>query len=659
MPKLTRLCLAFALLTATAQAAPTFPGWNSPAQPPRKTLTAFANDAELAAWLEKARPVRQRAHSMDMQMAPATAGAPPPPPAPMPAQAAPAVGNAMGSMALAKDSKAEKSAGEAESVTNTQTAGVDEGGIVKVHGDHLVILRRGRLFTVAVGSGNLQPVSIADAYGPGASPSGAWYDEMLIAGDRIAVIGYSYQRGGTEVGLFDISRGGQLAHRGTYHLRSNDYYSSRNYASRLIGNKLIFYTPLQIGTNSDPFAGFPAMRKWRDGALPSEFKRLAPATRVYRTDEQLPEYGGAVLHSVTTCDLAKAEMSCEATAVLGPAGRVFYVSNSSVYVWTSAYNRGNGQVQTKSGVFRIPLDGSAPTALKVAGAPTDQFSFLESPDGFLNVLVRSQGRGDAMWAGESGGGEVALLRAPLSSFSDGRDTAPASAYKVLPKPNNGALQNRFIGNFLVYGSGNTWNNQRDAWGNAQFNNLFAVRWDNNAPVQTLPITHSVDRIEALGQHAVIVGTAGPNLYFSSLRLDREAQPAYRFTRANAAQGETRSHGFFYKPESEDNGTVGLPIVGGGRAGNRQLRENSAAVLYLRNQSLQLEELGALESRGGQVNDGCRASCVDWYGNARPLFLKNRVFAPMGYELVEGRVANSSISEVARVSFAPDGRGMLR
>ncbi len=38
-----------------------------------------------------------------------------------------------------------------ESVTNTQHAGVDEGGIVKVHGDHLVVLRRGRLFTVAIG----------------------------------------------------------------------------------------------------------------------------------------------------------------------------------------------------------------------------------------------------------------------------------------------------------------------------------------------------------------------------------------------------------------------------------------------------------------------------------------------------------------------------
>ena len=37
-----------------------------------------------------------------------------------------------------------------ESVTNVQHAGVDEGGIVKLHGNYLVVLRRGRLFTIDV-----------------------------------------------------------------------------------------------------------------------------------------------------------------------------------------------------------------------------------------------------------------------------------------------------------------------------------------------------------------------------------------------------------------------------------------------------------------------------------------------------------------------------
>src|ERR1700724_3382054 len=89
-----------------------------------------------------------------------------------------------------------------DSVTNVQEAGVDEGGIVKVHGNHLVMLRRGRLFTVAIGDGALEPISSADAFAPDVDPRATWYDEMLVSGDTIAVIGYSYERGGTEVNLF-------------------------------------------------------------------------------------------------------------------------------------------------------------------------------------------------------------------------------------------------------------------------------------------------------------------------------------------------------------------------------------------------------------------------------------------------------------------------
>jgi hypothetical protein len=85
-----------------------------------------------------------------------------------------------------------------------------------------------------------------------------------------------------------------------------------------------------------------------------------------------------------------------------------------------------------------------------------------------------------------------------------------------------------------------------------------------------------------------------------------------------------------------------------------LRRESAALLYLRNQSLKLSEIGTLDSRPDAAgrNDNCRASCVDWYGNSRPLFLRSRVFALMGYEIVEGRLASGRITEARRVSFAP-------
>jgi hypothetical protein len=106
--------------------------------------------------------------------------------------------------------------------------------------------------------------------------------------------------------------------------------------------------------------------------------------------------------------------------------------------------------------------------------------------------------------------------------------------------------------------------------------------------------------------------------------------------------------------------IGLPVIGGGRAAGRQLHRESAAVLFLRSRSLRLDELGALDSRReANLNDGCRASCVDWYGNSRPLFLRNRVFALMGYEIVEGRISGAGIAEVRRISFAPAALRGLR
>ena len=43
-------------------------------------------------------------------------------------------------------------------------------------------------------------------------------------------------------------------------------------------------------------------------------------------------------------------------------------------------------------------------------------------------------------------------------------------------------------------------------------------------------------------------------------------------------------------------------------------------------------LGAIASSG--VTGTCEVSCVDWYGNTRPIFLKGRVFALMGSEIRE-------------------------
>jgi hypothetical protein len=301
-------------------------------------------------------------------------------------------------------------------------------------------------------------------------------------------------------------------------------------------------------------------------------------------------------------------------------------------------------------LYRMPLDGLAPSALAVSGSPVDQFSFLESSDDHLNVLVRSHGSGDGMWNAERTAGEVALMRVRVASFSDGREAVPLSSYRRLPKPEGYTFQNRFVGEYLLYGTGSGWGYPNKSGKST----LHAVPWEGG-DVREVSLPHGVDRIEALGTNAVVVGTDGSNLHFSSIRLGVWPEVADRYTRQGASQGELRSHGFFYKPDGPESGVLGLPVTGPGRPGYRHLVEGSASILFLRNSSLHFQEVGELAAQPEKAqNDGCRASCVDWYGNARPLFIRGRVFALLGYELVEGNFTQGRIREVRRVSYMRRG-----
>jgi hypothetical protein len=123
-------------------------------------------------------------------------------------------------------------------------------------------------------------------------------------------------------------------------------------------------------------------------------------------------------------------------------------------------------------------------------------------------------------------------------------------------------------------------------------------------------------------------------------------------RRDASQGEMRSHGFFYRPGHHDGGLLGLPILAVEDVDPDKV-EVSASMLFLANEGLRLRALGELRPLAGAgAEDGCRASCFDWYGNARPLFLGDRILALLGYELVEGTNEGGRIVERRRVSFAP-------
>jgi hypothetical protein len=152
---------------------------------------------------------------------------------------------------------------------------------------------------------------------------------------------------------------------------------------------------------------------------------------------------------------------------------------------------------------------------------------------------------------------------------------------------------------------------------------------------------------------VVVGTDGKDLHFTPVALGEQPSTKKGYARKDASQGELRSHGFFYKPDGDRSGFIGLPIREAGRPGYEHLFHESASVLFLRNDDLSFSELGTLAAKAeNAADDGCKASCVDWYGNARPLFLKGRTYALLGYELVEGAIDGGRIQETRRVVFAP-------
>jgi hypothetical protein len=156
----------------------------------------------------------------------------------------------------------------------------------------------------------------------------------------------------------------------------------------------------------------------------------------------------------------------------------------------------------------------------------------------------------------------------------------------------------------------------------------------------------------------VIGKGKDGLGFTAVELGRGTPPRLgdRYVHRSATEGETRSHAFFFRPDAGTDGAsgiLGLPVSRPASAALERFFGSSAAMMFLRRLDRRFAPAGELEARTeGVTDDGCVASCVDWYGNARPIFLGRRTFALLGYELVEGTLDGGRIREVARTSFAP-------
>ena len=551
----------------------------------------------------------------------------------------------------------------AETITNVQEIGVDEGGLIKARGDILIVLRRGRLFTISTTGGALRAVDQIDAFPPGAEPESAysaWYDEMVVVGDQVIVIGYDYGRGigdgGTQVVRFRLSPGGDLSFKDAYELRSFDYYSSENFASRVIGQTLILYAPLPLGRRNgvvDPTQVMPGMRAWRPGS-PQPFRPIARPTDIHvapqiRADPEQAD----TLHAVSRCDLGSTPMRCKASGVIAAESRSFYVSPNAIYLWTAAhpdYGASGAARMPPASVYRMPLDGSDPTAIQTRGAPLNQFSFRER-DGALDVVVQDEGGGDGMWARFGASGRTRLVHLPLARFGDGSASAADGDYRDLPIPGSGWMrQNRFVGDHVLVSAAID-----EAGMGENPRGVLVAAPVGRGEAAVLSFDEVISRIEPLGRDALVV-TSGQGTGLNLLRLDGHPRVTTRLAIGGEGEAESRSHGFFFRPDrgsGGDRGLMALPVIRQLIGGADRYVGQAVDMIFVRRDGQRLHKDGVLGAdRGASEDDGCLVSCVDWYGDARPVFLGQRMFALLGYELVEGRQGAGGVTEIARLDFSP-------
>jgi hypothetical protein len=120
------------------------------------------------------------------------------------------------------------------------------------------------------------------------------------------------------------------------------------------------------------------------------------------------------------------------------------------------------------------------------------------------------------------------------------------------------------------------------------------------------------------------------------------------------ENEGRSHAFNARPEADGGALMGIPTVPRSDDAQRWWFRSGASDLSFvaRGADGRLRAAGDL-LRGENTGAGyrCEVSCIDWYGNSRPIFPDGRVFGLTGTELIEGRIYGGEIHEVQRLNIA--------
>jgi hypothetical protein len=500
-------------------------------------------------------------------------------------------------------------------------------------------------------------------------------DEVLIFGDTLLVTGYSYQTNSSNIALFRIGRDGVFKFLARYFIESEDYYSWENYATRIVDGKLIIYTPYELyGYRTTKEFPMPRIRRWTEAGGYTPWQPLFSITDVYRPIQPVL---APAMHVVSACSIDVGEaLECRSRGIVGPWQHEMYVSPDHVYLWLTPEHDDIGRERDvdecaagedpfkkrgwPSAAYRMTISSGAMGAVHTEGAPPDQFALDEQRGALWALVYRPPLECDV--AEDDDGDDIlpmALANIPVDAFSIFPPRLETEDFFRVPDVSEGELQSRFSDGYLLYGSAQ--GRARAVWHSRwriepySTGNLAVVRLAAPRQSAVLEIPHSVDRIELFGRNAVTFGYQPNDDYaVSSVALGRHSRRSDTETLPGVFETEGRSHAFNALAEDDGSGIFGIPTMD--VDGFNSDGETPVDVqFFVANSALELDSAnkiaGTPESELTRSGYTCEVSCIDWYGNARPIFYRGRIFALIGLDFVEAALSHRRVIEMARVNLA--------
>jgi hypothetical protein len=255
--------------------------------------------------------------------------------------------------------------------------------------------------------------------------------------------------------------------------------------------------------------------------------------------------------------------------------------------------------------------------------------------------------------------QLKYFSAPMTMFRDDARTAPQARYAEAPSLGAGVTtyENRFTDKYVVYGARESW------WSNApqkteppKSARFVALPVDRpaNATVMTAP--HDINRVERIGADIVATGYRDwQGLSISMVDLDGAPRVADTLTLKGRYESEGRSHAFNARLDQGGGGLMGIPTVAFDEDSYRWWwRSEESDVSFISfDRDNGIEAAGELKPSVENVDPSyrCEVSCIDWYGNSRPIFIRDRIYALSGTEIIEGRLAEGKVIELRRVNLS--------